>query len=54
MALHVQKVWEDCGMQAALCHRHPERETRVALFSKETAAQLAPSTGDTIHVHPPW
>ncbi|GAA6091815.1 DNA repair-scaffolding protein isoform X2 [Tachysurus ichikawai] len=54
LVLHVQKVWEVCGMQAALCQRRPESETCVALFSRETAAQLAPSAGDTIHVYPPW
>ncbi|KAK3571999.1 hypothetical protein QTP86_021333 [Hemibagrus guttatus] len=54
LVLHVQKVWEVCGMQAALCRRHPESETCVALFSRETSAQLSPSAGDTIHVHPPW
>ncbi|XP_053096162.1 DNA repair-scaffolding protein isoform X2 [Pangasianodon hypophthalmus] len=54
LVLHVQNVWDVCGMQAALCERHPEKETCVALFSKETATQLAPSAGDTIHVYPPW
>ncbi|MCI4374312.1 hypothetical protein PGIGA_G00004850 [Pangasianodon gigas] len=54
LVLHVQNVWDVSGMQAALCQRHPERETCVALFSKETATQLAPSAGDTIHVYPPW
>ncbi|KAF7708342.1 DNA repair-scaffolding protein isoform X2 [Silurus meridionalis] len=54
LVLHVHKVQEVCGMRAALCHRHPDRGMSVALFSKETANQLAPSTGDTIHVHPPW
>ncbi|XP_047015935.1 DNA repair-scaffolding protein isoform X2 [Ictalurus punctatus] len=54
LVLHVQSVWEVCGTRAALCQRLPERQTCVALFSKETAAQLAPGAGDTIHVHPPW
>ncbi|XP_060727034.1 DNA repair-scaffolding protein isoform X3 [Tachysurus vachellii] len=54
LVLHVQKVWEVCGMQAALCQRRPESETCVALFSRETATQLAPSADDTIHVYPPW
>ncbi|KAG5285502.1 hypothetical protein AALO_G00004110 [Alosa alosa] len=26
----------------------------LVLFSRETVAQLAPSPGDLIHVHPPW
>ncbi|KAM9487833.1 DNA repair-scaffolding protein isoform 2-T2 [Clarias gariepinus] len=54
LVLRVQNTWEVCGMRAALCWRHPEGETCVALFSKETAAQLAPGAGDTVHVHPPW
>ncbi|XP_060777003.1 DNA repair-scaffolding protein isoform X7 [Neoarius graeffei] len=54
LVLHVQNVWDVCGMQAALCHGHPERQTCVALFSKETATHLAPSAGDTIHICPPW
>ncbi|KAF4087496.1 hypothetical protein AMELA_G00071370 [Ameiurus melas] len=54
LVLHVQNVWDVCGTQAALCQRRPERQTCVALFSKETAAQLAPGAGDTVHVHPPW
>ncbi|XP_053466154.1 DNA repair-scaffolding protein isoform X2 [Ictalurus furcatus] len=54
LVLHVQSVWEVCGTQAALCQRLPERQMCVVLFSKETAAQLAPGAGDTVHIHPPW
>ncbi|XP_051543317.1 DNA repair-scaffolding protein [Myxocyprinus asiaticus] len=54
LTLRILGVQEECGMQAALCDRLPETEKCVALFSKDTAAQLQPMPGDIVHIYPPW
>ncbi|RXN24669.1 microtubule-associated RP EB family member 2 isoform X1 [Labeo rohita] len=54
LMLRILGVREECGMQAAVCDRLPEGETCVALFSKDTAAQLQPAPGDIVHIYPPW
>ncbi len=52
--LRILGVQEECGMQAAVCESLREREKCVALFSKDTAAQLQPAPGDIVHIYPPW
>ncbi|XP_056594064.1 DNA repair-scaffolding protein isoform X2 [Triplophysa dalaica] len=54
LALRILGVREECGMHAAVCYRLPENEKCVALFSKDTAAQLQPTPGDIVHIYPPW
>ncbi|XP_059381052.1 DNA repair-scaffolding protein isoform X1 [Carassius carassius] len=54
LMLRILGVREECGMQAAVCDRLPEGEKCVALFSKDTAAQLQPAPGDIVHIYPPW
>ncbi|XP_016398848.1 DNA repair-scaffolding protein isoform X1 [Sinocyclocheilus rhinocerous] len=54
LMLRILGVREECGMQAAVCDRLPEGEKCVALFSKDTAAQLQPAPGDVVHIYPPW
>lgn len=54
LTLRILGVREECGMQAAVCDRLPEGEMCVALFNKDTAAQLQPAPGDIVHIYPPW
>ncbi|XP_057179213.1 DNA repair-scaffolding protein isoform X2 [Triplophysa rosa] len=54
LTLRILGVREECGMQVAVCVRLPENEKCVALFSKDTAAQLQPTPGDIVHIYPPW
>ncbi|XP_055038623.2 DNA repair-scaffolding protein isoform X3 [Misgurnus anguillicaudatus] len=54
LTLRILGVREECGMQAAVCDRLPENEKYVAMFSKDTAAQLHPTPGDIVHIYPPW
>ncbi|XP_043081566.1 DNA repair-scaffolding protein [Puntigrus tetrazona] len=54
LVLRILGVLEECGMQAAVCNRLPEGEKCVALFSKDTAAQLQPAPGNIVHIYPPW
>ncbi|XP_061111391.1 DNA repair-scaffolding protein isoform X2 [Conger conger] len=62
LSLQLLSVWEDCGMHAALCQEAetsappcpPGTAQLLVLFSKDTAAHLAPSPGDTVHVYPQW
>ncbi|XP_062383104.1 DNA repair-scaffolding protein [Sardina pilchardus] len=44
------------GQQDAAAEQEDAGESNrcLVLFSRETVAQLAPSPGDLIHVHPPW
>lgn len=54
LTLRILGVREECGMQSAMCERLPDNEKCVALFSKDTAAQLQPTPGNIIHIYPPW
>lgn len=54
LTLRILGVREECGMQAAVCDRLPEGEMCVALFNKDTAAQVQPAPGDIVHIYPPW
>ncbi|XP_016146821.1 DNA repair-scaffolding protein-like [Sinocyclocheilus grahami] len=54
LMLRILGVREECGMQAAVCDRLPVGEMCVALFSKDTTAQLLPVPGDIVHIYPPW
>ncbi|KAJ8272997.1 hypothetical protein GJAV_G00096090 [Gymnothorax javanicus] len=62
LSLKLQSVWEDCGMHVALCQGAETSASPcpsgtgqlLVLFNRDTAAHLAPTPGDTVHVYPQW
>lgn len=62
LVLELQAVWEECGLQLALCRPpepQPPQEDRpsgqlLVLFDRDTATHLLAGPGDTVHVQAPW
>uniref|UniRef100_A0A3B3RCG7 Scaffold protein involved in DNA repair n=1 Tax=Paramormyrops kingsleyae TaxID=1676925 RepID=A0A3B3RCG7_9TELE len=62
LVLELQAVWEECGLQLALCQplqpQPPQeegpRDQLLVLFDRDTAAHLLAGPGDRVHVHAPW
>ncbi|XP_029310003.1 DNA repair-scaffolding protein [Cottoperca gobio] len=68
LVLEVLEVQEECSMQLVHCERHQppgeghqqsnalseERAHLLALFNRETAAQLMLAPRDIVHIYPPW
>ncbi|KAJ8395929.1 hypothetical protein AAFF_G00026370 [Aldrovandia affinis] len=57
LVLKLLSVWEDCSMRVAMCQGASASFSTpmlLVLFSRDTAAHLVPSPGDTVHVYPPW
>ncbi|XP_072008052.1 DNA repair-scaffolding protein isoform X2 [Engystomops pustulosus] len=64
LVLRISEVHEECSMLIALCQSLTENQNDdgpskdipklIALFTRQTAAQLKLGPSDIIHIYPPW